>query len=158
MAKHPEETNAAAIWRSHELHGVPFRHRSLTKPRRGRRRPVEAFSRTQDAACLWRELKRRGLSANEAATAVQVTFGTARSSLFKPHPIKPGNEAHDRVNAAFVFAMLWRNSEIPHWHRLSMRAQRALEDMRKHPVRAGVAPLPRKTRRARDLFLPDDID
>lgn len=55
----------------------------VRRARRPAHRPIQGFSRTLDAACLYRELMRRGLNGRESAKAVRAMLGTSRSSAVR---------------------------------------------------------------------------
>jgi hypothetical protein len=95
---------------------------------RSAHRPIRGFTRTLDAACLYRELGRRGLNGREAAEAVRVMLGTSRSSVLKyqRHPIEPASEESDHRMAGFVVAKYWATMIRHKWPRLDVKVRDAL--------------------------------
>lgn len=78
----------------------------MTKTRAGR--PLEGFTRSEDAACLFRELRRRGLTVRRAEDCLLWLMGISKSNIQKylKHPIELANDDHDRMNARFAMAKL----------------------------------------------------
>lgn len=84
--------------------------------RRPKHRPISSISRTLDAACLYRELRRRGLSERGSADAVKKLLGTSRSSLqkYQDHPIQSPSEEDDRRDAGYALSKYWGMAKL-HW-------------------------------------------
>ena len=61
------------------------------KPAKPAHRPIDGHSRTWDAACLYRELRRAGLRNREATDALRIMLGTSRAGIMKyrHHPVEP---------------------------------------------------------------------
>ena len=97
-------------------------------PARPAYRPVIGYSRTLVAACLYRELRRRGLKDREASSAVHTLLGTARSQVLKyqHHAVEAASVEHDRRGAEFVVALYWKNMIRHGWRRLEPKARDAL--------------------------------
>ncbi len=76
--------------------------------KRGPGRPVD-FSKTLDAACLFRELRRRGMSYRKSMDAVDALLGVGKSGVegYQDHVIEPMDEHSDRVMAGAVLAKWW---------------------------------------------------
>lgn len=76
--------------------------------KRGPGRPVD-FSKTLDAACLFRELRRRGLSYRKALGAVDALLGVGKSGVerYQEHAIEPMDVRADRVMAGAVLTRWW---------------------------------------------------
>jgi hypothetical protein len=76
----------------------------MTKASSGR--PMDGFTRSEDAACIFRELRRRGLTVRLAEDCLQWLMGVSKSNVQKylKHPIKPVNADHDTLNARFALA------------------------------------------------------
>ncbi len=66
------------------------------------------FTRSEDAACIFRELKRRGLSGRKAQACLLWLMGISKSNIEKyvDHPIEPANAEHDTLNARFAVGKL----------------------------------------------------
>jgi hypothetical protein len=111
------------------FHGLPA-PASSNPAKRGRGRPVDGISRTLDAACIYRELCRRGLSGRQSARAIHDLLGVSRGNLerYQAHPIEPLSEDHDRLDAGYALSKLWpmvrRN-----WWRLSDEAKATIRPM-----------------------------
>ncbi len=100
------------------------------RARRGR--PHVPFSRTEDAACLFRELKRRGLQWRAAVDAVTELLGTPKSAIErynKHHPVTPASEDSDRNNAQCVLSKHWRAFVLPRWTTLPPEVREIVRDM-----------------------------
>lgn len=98
---------------------------------RPRGRPSPGFTRTLGAACLYRELCRRGLTGRQAANAVGVLLGTSRANVqkYQQHPIEPLNEAHDTINALAVLSRYWDEMGRRRWWQLPEPAKCVLRPM-----------------------------
>lgn len=88
----PSRREVAAVMKATALAAAAPAKRRVARPvpARPAHRPISGFSRTLDAACLYRELRRRGLKDREASSAVHTLMGTARSQILKyqRHPIE----------------------------------------------------------------------
>lgn len=120
------DDDEAALFR---LHGLPPPGKGAPAAGRAAHRPVAGHSRTLDAACLYRELCRRGLTGREAARAVTTMLGTSRARILKyqQHAIEAANTEHDRRGAEFVVARHWQGMIRHSWHQLSPKARDALK-------------------------------
>lgn len=100
----------------------------MTKARRGKGRPP-GFSKSLEAACLFRELRRRGLSYRKALDAVDGLLGVGHSGVEKylKHEIKPVDERSDRVMAAMTLALYWNDCVRQNLESLTREAAAAVE-------------------------------
>ena len=124
------------------LHGLPAPPSTRAKAaKHAAHRPVSGFTRTLDAACIFRYLKGRGLRGREATAAITAMLGTSRSSVLKYqlrkvkpalHPeyqtgvIEPSSAADDRQQAEYAIARHWDNLIRHEWWALTPKARGAL--------------------------------
>jgi hypothetical protein len=95
-------------------------------------RPIHGFSRSLDAACLFRELRRQGLTWRESTDAIHGLLGVSKTAVEKylNHPITPMNDESDRTYALYVVAKHWRAFVGPKLPSLTNKAQRAVLEIR----------------------------
>ena len=101
-------------------------------PARPRHRQITGFSRTHDAACLYRELRRLHLKQADAIRAVVLLLGTSRSDILKyqNHAIEVWTELTDRNMAGFVLTKYWESMVRRKWRELAPTAKAALRNIR----------------------------
>lgn len=105
---------------------------------RRRGRPAYGFSRSEDAACLFDELRIRGLTWDEALWAVKQTLGSSKSTIekYRRPKVTFATTAMARLNARFVVAKHWNTLVRPRLGSLDGKGQRALLDLARETGRA----------------------
>lgn len=100
-------------------------------PKRARGRPFEGLTRSEDAATLFKALRVRGLTWDEARDAVQLTLGTSKSNLEKY--LKPrvafATADMEQINTRFVVAAYWDAMIAPKLARLDQKSRAALLEL-----------------------------
>lgn len=78
-------------------------------PKRGRGRPFEGLTRSEDAATLFKALRANGLTWDEARDAVGLTLGTSKSNLEKylTPRIEFATVDMEQINVRLVIAKYW---------------------------------------------------
>jgi hypothetical protein len=96
---------------------------------------MEAFPRSLDAACLFREFRRQGISYRASLDAVEALLGVGKSGVEKylASPIEPIDEASDALMARFVLARYWFGFIEPRLHCVTDEARRVVDALRAAP-------------------------
>lgn len=100
-------------------------------PKRARGRPFEGLTRSEDAATLFKVLRARGLTWDEAREAVQLTLGTSKSNLEKylTPRVEFATADMEQINTRFVIAAYWNAMIAPKLDQLDPKARAALLEL-----------------------------
>ena len=97
-------------------------------PTRARGRPFKGLTKSEDAATLFKALRTRGVTWDEAIYTVLQTLGTSKSNLEKY--LRPRVEFAtadmEQMNVQFVMAKYWRSKIFPNLKLLDTKSTGAL--------------------------------
>ncbi len=101
------------------------------KMSRRRGRPPEGFTRSEDAASLFQELRSRGLTWDEALWAVQHVLGSSKSTVekYRRPRIAFANDDMAKLNARIVLAKHWDTMIRPRLETLDEKSRCAILDL-----------------------------